>query len=62
MSDPYRLLPLSLPQDSVQLHVLARAYRAAWISLHAEAPRGVHRLDRLGVAIAFEEPDRPRPG
>jgi len=40
----------------VQAHVFARAYRDAWIALHAQAPSGTHTFDGLGIAIEFAEP------
>jgi hypothetical protein len=38
----------------VELHVLARAYRDAWLALRRQPPIGPHRLDGLGVTIEFE--------
>jgi len=42
----------------LQAHVFARAYRDAWIALHAQPPSGTHRFDDLGIAIEFAEPVR----
>ena len=56
----YRLVTGRLTACGIELHVLARAYRAAWIALHSEPPVGWHRLADLGLAIDFGEP-RPKP-
>ena len=53
----YRLVTGRLAARGVELHVLARAYCAAWIALHSEPPTGRHRLADLGIAIDFGEPD-----
>ena len=63
----YRLVTGRLTAGGIELHVLARAYRAAWIALHSEPPTGWHRLADLGLAIDFGEPrrkpaQRPRTG
>lgn len=52
----YRLVTGRLAAGGVELHVLARAYRAAWVALHSEPPTGRHRLKDLGIAIDFGEP------
>jgi len=41
------------PLDTLELHVLARAYRAAWRSIHAGDPMGWHVIDSLHVMIVF---------
>jgi hypothetical protein len=41
--------------ESLHLHVFARAYREAWLALHARPPVGTHAFERLGVAIDFKE-------
>jgi hypothetical protein len=51
----YRLITGRLTAGGIELHVLARAYRAAWIALHSEPPAGWHRLADLGLAIDFGE-------
>ena len=56
----YRLITGRLTAGGIELHVLARAYRAAWIALHSEPPVGWHRLADLGLAIDFGEPRRTR--
>jgi hypothetical protein len=61
----YRLVTGRLTAGGIELHVLARAYRAAWIALHSEPPAGRHRLVELGLAIDFGAPrgklaQRPR--
>ena len=53
----YRLVTGRLTAGGVELHVLARAYSAAWIALHSEPPKGRHRLTDLGIAIDFGKPD-----
>jgi hypothetical protein len=63
----YRLVTGRLTARGIELHVLARAYRAAWIALHSEPPTGWHRLADLGLAIDFGDPrvkpaQRPRTG
>jgi hypothetical protein len=49
----YRLVTGRLTACGIELHVLARAYRAAWVALHSEPPTGCHRLADLGIAIDF---------
>jgi hypothetical protein len=49
----YRLITGRLAAGGVELHVLARAYSAAWIALHAEPPTGPHPLSDLGITIDF---------
>lgn len=49
------------PLDTLELHVLARAYRAAWRSLHARDPVGRHVIENLEVMIVFGSPSDPRP-
>ena len=49
----YRLVTGRLTAGGIELHVLARAYRDAWIALHSEPPAGWHRLADLGLAIDF---------
>ena len=41
------------PLDNIALHVLARAYYAAWESLYATQPVGRHVLAGLDVLIRF---------
>jgi hypothetical protein len=49
----YRLVTGRLTAGGIELHVLARAYRAAWIAMHSAPPAGRHRLADLGLAIDF---------
>jgi len=49
----YRLITGRLTSNGIELHVLARAYSAAWIALHSQPPTGWHRLADLGIAIDF---------
>jgi hypothetical protein len=39
--------------DSVEMHVLARAYRAAWRALFARDPAGQHVIAPLDAVIVF---------
>ena len=41
------------PLDTVEMHVLARAYRAAWRSLFARDPVGPHVVAALDVLFVF---------
>ena len=56
----YRLVTGRLTAGGIELHVLARAYRAAWIALHSEPPIGWHRLADLGLAIDFGDAEPRR--
>ena len=55
----YRLYSNSTrePYDTVEMHVLARAYRAAWRALHACEPRSRHVLPGVDLLIEFDAPD-----
>jgi hypothetical protein len=46
--------------ERLELHVLVRAYSAAWVALHSGKPTGKHRLDQLGVELNFGEPKKPQ--
>jgi hypothetical protein len=48
------------PLDTLEMHVLARAYRAAWRSLHARDPVSRHVIVSLDVMIVFG--NQPPPG
>jgi hypothetical protein len=41
------------PLHTVEMHVLARAYRAVWRSLFASDPFGPHLIGALDVLIVF---------
>jgi len=41
------------PLDTVEMHVLARAYRATWRSLFASDPLGPHVIAPLDVLFVF---------
>ena len=41
------------PLHTVEMHVLARAYRAAWRSLFASDPVGPHVIATLDVLFVF---------
>lgn len=45
--------PSMEPLDVIEMHVLARAYWAAWRSLHARDPAGRHVISSLDVVIIF---------
>jgi hypothetical protein len=47
------------PLDSLELHVLARAYRAAWRSIHARDPVNGHLVESLDIMIVFGSPPNP---
>ena len=49
------------PLDTLELHVLARAYRAAWRSIHARDPVDRHVIESLDVMIVFGTPTYPHP-
>jgi hypothetical protein len=52
----YRVFRLSggEPVDSLEAHVLARAYGAAWRALRFSEPVGPHVLEGLGVVVEFD--------
>jgi hypothetical protein len=39
--------------DAVEVHVLARAYHAAWRALYSSEPVGRHTIASLGLTIDF---------
>jgi hypothetical protein len=43
----------SAPLHTVEMHVLARAYRAAWRSLFMSDPVGAHVIASLDVLFVF---------
>ncbi len=45
------------PLHTVEMHVLARAYRAAWRSLFASDPLGPHVIAALDVLFVFSAED-----
>ena len=45
------------PLHTVEMHVLARAYRATWRSLFASDPLGPHVIDPLDVLFVFPAED-----
>lgn len=51
----YQVLDLKTktPLDTLELHVLARAYFAAWRVVHGEAPEGRHPLPALNATIVW---------
>jgi hypothetical protein len=40
-------------ESSIEAHVLARAYRAAWRATHATEPSGAHRIAALDLIILY---------
>jgi len=51
----YRIFTASSgePLDTLETHVLARAYRAAWRALFARDPVGAHCIEALDVLLVF---------
>ena len=51
----YRIFSVSSgePLNTVETHVLARAYRATWRSLFANDPLGPHVIAALDVVFVF---------
>jgi len=49
------------PLDTLEMHVLARAYRAAWRSLHARDPVSRHVIENLDLMIVFGNGPHPGP-
>jgi hypothetical protein len=43
------------PVNTVEMHVLARAYRAAWRSVHAREPANRHVIPGVDLIIDFGE-------
>ena len=51
------------PLDMLELHVLARAYYAAWRVVHGPEPKGLHPLPALNALIDYDPPsNEPRRG
>jgi len=46
-------LPGLEPVETLEMHVLARAYRAAWRSVYASEPTRVHVIAELGVVLVY---------
>lgn len=44
-------------EDTTDLLVFARAYHAAWRSMHAAEPAGWHRIMTLGIVLDFGQVD-----
>ena len=51
----YRVITGAGPDERIELHVLARAYFAAWVILHGAPPQGRHWLKMLGVELVYGE-------
>lgn len=49
------------PVDMVEMHVLAKAYRAAWRVLYAREPGQCHLLAALDLVIDFDGVDAAAP-
>ncbi len=54
--DGYRI-DLPDADERIELHVLARAYRDAWLALKLHRPIGPHRLEGLGITIEYQPPE-----
>lgn len=54
----YRIA-VAADEDRLELHVLARAYRDAWLAMKAREPAGRHHLESLGLTIEFAAPRKP---
>lgn len=54
----YRIFRLGSrePMDELELHVMAKAYYAAWQCVHGRAPVREHIMPRLGLLIDFGPP------
>jgi hypothetical protein len=54
----YRIFTQSTrePVDTVEAHVLAKAYRSVWRSTYASDPADWHALERLDLVIDFGPP------
>lgn len=52
---PYRVFRLAggEPVDSLEAHVLARAYREAWRALRFSEPAGPHMIEGLGLMVEY---------
>ena len=57
LAPPYSIFQHSSgePLQTVEMHVLARAYRATWRSLFARDPIGPHVIAPLDVLFVFSE-------
>ena len=49
------------PLDAIEMHVLARAYRAAWRAMFARDPTGAHMIPGLDLLFVFEARDARHP-
>lgn len=60
----YRIVKLGTrkPLDALELHVMAKAYYAAWQCVHGSAPVREHIMPRLGLLIDFGPPASPVQG
>ncbi len=60
----YRIFRLGTrePMDELELHVMAKAYYAAWQCVHGRAPVREHIMPRLGLLIDFGAPAASGPG
>ena len=52
----YRVFDLEsgVPLDTMELHVLARAYYAAWRTVHGTTPESRHPMPMFNVYFVFE--------
>jgi hypothetical protein len=49
-------LETDAPLETLELHVLARAYYAAWLAVHGVAPQKRHPLPMFNTAFEFGAP------
>jgi hypothetical protein len=55
-------MPSGEDEDSTEAHVLARAYRGVWRSIHGSEPAGRHQVATLGLIFDFDGRARARVG
>lgn len=48
------------PLNTVEMHVLARAYHTAWRTLFARDPVGAHSIEALDLLLVFASHDPPQ--
>jgi len=60
----YRILNQATqePLDALELHVLVKAYSAAWQNIHQSRPIRQHALPSLGLLIDFVPGNPPSEG
>lgn len=43
------------PLDTLELHVLARAYYAAWLAVHGVTPESRHPMPMFNASFEFDD-------